>query len=237
MRWGLLGLVLLALARAASAAPLPDGGVTAQEVAKVMGDKNFPVEIGADKDGDPVIRSAWRSLKFGVFFYGCQRRPRCDSIQFSAGFDMTVSPASVARWNRTKRFGRAWLDDNAQPWVEMDMDLEHGATTEALAEQTADRWAGVIGEFNKVFQQIVCSPLAPGDARQGGVSRIRTAPARGSRPEMRAKSRYETTRGGTGTEYTGSMAGEGKAVARRVVPQVVAMAGERMVAAAKGGQA
>ena len=54
---------------------------------------------------------------------------------------------------------------------------------------------------------------------------------------MRAKSRYETTRGGTGTEYTGSMAGEGKAVARRVVAQAAAMAGERMVAGVRGGQA
>jgi Putative bacterial sensory transduction regulator len=148
MRWFQAFLVLLALARPAFAAPLPDGGVTAQDVAQVMQEKGFAATIATDKEGDPLIRSSSKDLKFGVFFYGCHGKPRCDSIQFSAGFSVKgVTPEKIAQWNTTKRFGRAYLDKVAEPWVEMDMDVEHGATTEALANNL-DRWVGVIGAFN-----------------------------------------------------------------------------------------
>jgi hypothetical protein len=153
MRWYHMTILLLALAPPASAGPLPDGGVTAKEVADVMTSKDFPAEIATDKDGDPLVRSTVKDFKFGVFFYGCHGKPRCDSIQFSAGFSLKgVTPEKVAQWNRTKRFGRAWLDDQSDPWVEMDMDLEHGATTEAVANDL-DRWVGVVTEFNKFINK------------------------------------------------------------------------------------
>jgi len=153
MRWYHIPTILLALGSGAMAAPLPDGGVTALEVAGVMQARNLPTEITTDKDGDPLIRSSSKNLKFGVYFYGCRGKPRCDSIQFSAGFSVkNVAPASIGQWNRTKRFGRAYLDDDFEPWVEMDMDLEHGATTEALGNNF-DRWTGVIGEFNKFINK------------------------------------------------------------------------------------
>jgi len=153
MRWYHITAVLLALAPAALAEPLPDGGVTAQEVAKVMVGKDFAAEIATDKDGDPLIRSSVKDVKFGVFFYGCNGKARCDSIQFSVGFSVKgVSPSRIAKWNRTRRFGRASLDDDSEPWVEMDMDLEHGATTEALANDL-DRWVGVLTEFSKYINE------------------------------------------------------------------------------------
>lgn len=153
MRWYHIFSVLLALAPAALAVPLSDGGVTAQDVAQVMRGKGFPTEVTTDKDGDPLIRGSSKDLKFGVFFYGCHKTPRCDSIQFSAGFSVKdVTPARIAQWNWTKRFGRSYLDDDFEPWVEMDMDLEHGGTTEALANDL-DRWLAVMGEFNKYINK------------------------------------------------------------------------------------
>jgi hypothetical protein len=142
---------LLGVARSALAAPLPDGGVTVQDVAQVMRGKGYPVEIATAHDGDPLIRSTARGLKFGVFFYECRGAPRCHAIQFAAGFSAkNVTPEKIALWNRKKRFGRAYLDDSSEPWVEMDMDLGHGATTEALANDL-DRWMVVMDEFSKYF--------------------------------------------------------------------------------------
>ncbi|HEY4168655.1 MAG TPA: YbjN domain-containing protein [Reyranella sp.] len=68
------------------AGPLPDGGVTREEVAAVL-------KAGFSKKG--------------------------------------VAPQRILDWNRDKRFGRAYLDKVGDPWVEMDVDVEHGATTEA----------------------------------------------------------------------------------------------------------
>ncbi len=57
-----------------------------------------------------------------------------------------MTPQRILDWNRDKRFGRAYLDKAGDPWVEMDMDVEHGATTEAIANDL-ERWKAVIQEF------------------------------------------------------------------------------------------
>ena len=139
--------VALVQASVASAAPLPDGGVTAQDVARVLQSKGFQAEVTTDKQGDPLVRSNSGGAKFGVYFYECKGRQRCPSIQFSAGFASTgITPQKVAEWNRSKRFGRVYLDKEDDPWVEMDIDVEHGANTEAVANDL-DRWTSVMGEF------------------------------------------------------------------------------------------
>ncbi len=131
---------LLIMCGQAWAGPLPDGGVTADEVAARMRAIGMPVEMASDKDGDPLIRSSLDEAKTSVWFYECNAKRRCHSIQFAAGWSgVGTSASQIAEWNRTKRFGRAYLDRQGDPWVEMDVDLEHGATTEALANNIT-RW-------------------------------------------------------------------------------------------------
>ena len=152
------GLIRFVLAGAAvmwagmaTAGPLPNGGVTSQEVVGVMRGMKLPTEVTVDKDGDPLIWTNSGGQKYGVYFYQCKNK-RCTSIQFSAGFDgASKIPASkVAEWNRTKRFGRAYAQGDTL-YVEMDMDVERGATTEALANNF-ERWVAVLEQFPKYFQ-------------------------------------------------------------------------------------
>ena len=132
------------------AGSLPDGGITVQEVARSMQAKGFQTDITTDRDGDPLIKSMLEGAKFSVYFYECGGKPRCKSIQFAAGFAMNgrLESSKVADWNRTKRFGRVYQDNENDPWVEMDMDIEHGATTEAMTNNI-DRWVVVMNEFRK----------------------------------------------------------------------------------------
>ena len=132
------------------AGSLPDGGITVQEVARSMQAKGFQTDITTDRDGDPLIKSMLEGAKFSVYFYECGGKPRCKSIQFAAGFAMNgrLDSSKVADWNRTKRFGRVYQDNENDPWVEMDMDIEHGATTEAMTNNI-DRWVVVMNEFRK----------------------------------------------------------------------------------------
>ena len=132
------------------AGSLPDGGITVQEVARSMQAKGFQTDITTDRDGDPLIKSVLEGAKFSVYFYECGGKPRCKSIQFAAGFAMNgrLDSSKVADWNRTKRFGRVYQDNENDPWVEMDMDIEHGATTEAMTNNI-DRWVVVMNEFRK----------------------------------------------------------------------------------------
>lgn len=145
---GILGLALAALAGLAAAKAVPDGGITAQEVAAVLQERGYRAEVGKNADGDPEIISGLDGSKFYIQFYGCKGGARCTGIQFSIGIDLDkgMTLAKINQWNRERRFGRAFLDDDNDPYVQMDLDLEHGATTEGVANNL-DTWAAVLPEF------------------------------------------------------------------------------------------
>jgi hypothetical protein len=128
--------------------PLPDGGVTAPEVAKVLQDKGYVAKIGVDKGGDPEIHSSAEGSGFDIFFYGCKKGPRCSSLQFSSAYhvDGGMKLEQINKWARKTRFGRAYLDDVNDPFIEMDLDVEHGFSTEALANNL-DTWVAVRADF------------------------------------------------------------------------------------------
>ena len=147
-----LGILLGTLVPAA-AAPLQDGGVTIQDIADVMRSKGYPAELTTDRDGDPLIKSEAIGIKFEVYFYECNAQKRCQSIQYYTNWAVdTVNPTQIGEWNRTKRFGRAYLDRNQHPAVEMDVDLEHGATIAAIANDFV-RWNLVMKTFRTYIGQ------------------------------------------------------------------------------------
>jgi|SRR5690606_21520294 hypothetical protein len=131
----------------AAAAPIPKGGVTAAEVAAALQAKGYKAQIGRDQAGDPMITSALQGANFRVMFYSCEGA-RCAAIQFATAFDMDkgLTYELINRWNRERRFGRAFLDDEMDPYVEYDVDFEVGATTEAI-ENAVDVWESVVPAF------------------------------------------------------------------------------------------
>jgi hypothetical protein len=129
--------------------PLPDGGVTAAEMVNILQDKGYRAKLSKDEEGDPKIESATQGYNFSVYFYGCQKAPRCSSIQFYAGWHIAAGfkIEDANTWNRSKRFGRAYVDKEHDPNVEMDVDVEHGATSEAIANDL-DTWDLVVANFS-----------------------------------------------------------------------------------------
>jgi len=145
----LAACLALAAAAPAAARPIPTGGVTVDEVAEAMRAKGWPVEIAVDKAGDPMIRSTMDGARWAVYFYKCKGAPkRCASFQLSAGIDLNdgLTYARINRWNAEHRFGQGFLDDEMDPFVQQDLDVERGATTEAI-ENALDVWAVVLPSF------------------------------------------------------------------------------------------
>jgi hypothetical protein len=148
---GLLSLGAVAMfAAPAGAFQVKDGGVTAQEVAQVLQDKGYRAEVGADSTGDPKVESATDGTNFTIFFYGCNHTPRCGSIEFQMAFHLPkgMTADQINEWNRTHRFGRAYIDKVNDPFMEMDLDVEHGFLTEGLANNI-DTWASLVPSFKK----------------------------------------------------------------------------------------
>ena len=56
------------------------------------------------------------------------------SMQLYAGFKHDSSVHSMNKWNAEKRFSRAYIDDEDDPVVESDLDLEGGSSLGAVRE-------------------------------------------------------------------------------------------------------
>jgi hypothetical protein len=120
-----------------------------RDVARELQAKGYKAEIGKDSGGDPKITSGMDGTNFTVWFYGC-KDGRCTQVQYEAGFDLKsgLSLAKINLWNRENRFGAGHLDDENDPYIQYDIDFEHGATTEAIAN-TIDVWASLLPDFKK----------------------------------------------------------------------------------------
>jgi len=131
---------------------LPDGGVTVGEFADALQTKGFKAETGKDATGDPKITSAADGSPFTIFFYGCEKN-RCKSVQFSSGFDMKggMALSEVNKWHSDFRFGRVYLDNDNDPYLTLDEDVEKGATDAAL-ENSVERWEATLTSFKKFIK-------------------------------------------------------------------------------------
>ena len=151
----LLCAAALLAAPPALARPLPNGGVTAPEVAQVLQSLGLKVTEARDSDGDPMLRSRDGDMEFGIYFYQCPKPAgaapvRCPSIQFVTMRGSPPNPQAGATWNRTRRFARAYQTPDHSVYVELDAELSHGATTE-LITRLVYLWSGVLVDFRKTF--------------------------------------------------------------------------------------
>jgi hypothetical protein len=149
-------LTILTAAAALAAAPAPAQGqlVRAQDpqsvVAALQGG-GYAAKLGTDKTGDPMITSGVSGTTFQVFFYNCANHKDCATVQFHSGYDLTTSPSLelINEWNKGQRFGRAYLDKDNDPILEMDVDLDDGGLSPALFIDNIEFWASILPDFEK----------------------------------------------------------------------------------------
>lgn len=147
----LVALLATALAGAIPVrAQSPDAihlSITGEELAAVVREAGFVPEVTRDAQGDPLIRFRVEGITTAIYFYTCQD-DRCESYQFAAGFATEQKPSceAIIAWNRSKRFGRAYLDDDQDPWVELDVDLDGGVTRQYLLASFTT-WRSVLLTF------------------------------------------------------------------------------------------
>ncbi|MBO9712096.1 YbjN domain-containing protein [Sphingomonas sp.] len=133
-----------------AAAPVQAQAITADPsaVAGFLRGQGATADVKTDKDGDPLIEaSLGENQKFSVYFYNCTNHAKCQSVQFYAGYtDSKVDAAKLNDWNRTKRFGRAYIDGVGDPVVEMDVDMQ-GGMPRPLFEDNYKFWLILMKQF------------------------------------------------------------------------------------------
>lgn len=150
-------LVMAAVALAAAslaagsvqAKPIPDAGLTLEEVKAWMESDDYKVTIETYDSGTRYLRSDTDGVKFDVDFYDCDK-DRCRALQLNAGFDMDdgLPQEKVNQWNREKRYLRCYDDDSGDPHFAYDVNVAPGGTYEALKDDM-DVFAGFLPDVLK----------------------------------------------------------------------------------------
>ena len=145
-RLGILSIFGIALATPLAAEQLHarDPG----RLAQVIQDLGYRARLETDSVGDPMIVSSAGGTDFSIYFYGCTNNRECKSLLFKVGFDLVdgTTLENVNAWNETTLFGRAYLDDEQDPWLEMAVNLD-GGVSQANFEDTYDWWEVVLRQF------------------------------------------------------------------------------------------
>jgi len=143
---GLAAVTLLASSTVAMAQ------MTAQDenaILRAMQDFGLVATMGEDGGGDPKISSRVSDTKFSVYFYGCENNQNCASIMFKAGYDLNdgITAMKINEWNRDKRFAKAYIDDEGDPFLEMDVNMAlDGMGGENFADNL-DWWRLLVEDF------------------------------------------------------------------------------------------
>jgi hypothetical protein len=142
------------LAALLMAAPAHAQMVKAQDPATVLAAMEaggFTASMGKDGEGAPMISSEHQGTKFKVLFYNCAGERNCATVQFHAGYDLEgATPLEkINAWNKSQRFGRAYVDGEGDPILQMDLDLDDGGLSRALFLDNLEFWTSLLAQFEK----------------------------------------------------------------------------------------
>jgi hypothetical protein len=122
-----------------------------QSIVTALQASGYAAKLGVDRVGDPMVTSGVSGTTFQIFFYNCTDHRECATVQFHSAYDLQT-PVGLDRlnqWNQTKRFGRAFLDKENDPVLEMDVDLDDGGLSRLLFIDNVEFWASILGEFER----------------------------------------------------------------------------------------
>ena len=145
---------MLAAVAASWALPAQAQMVRAQDpntVVQALQSGGYSATIGTDSVGDPMITSGIGGTTFQIFFYNCTDNRQCATVQFHSGYDLNeaISLERINQWNRSQRFGRAFLDAEGDPILEMDVDLDDGGISRLLFIDNIEFWSSILGNFER----------------------------------------------------------------------------------------
>jgi hypothetical protein len=149
-------MVSLALVAGVAAFTFPAQAATVraqdpQSLVAALQGGGYAAKLGVDKVGDPMITSGIGGTSFQIFFYNCTNHKECATVQFHSGYDLdhALPLETINEWNRSQRFGRAYLDKENDPILEMDVDLDDGGLSPALFIDNIEFWASILGNYEK----------------------------------------------------------------------------------------
>ncbi len=122
----------------------------------VVESQGWPATIVAKPGDDPYIESTRGGVKFLVLFLNCTDNKNCKTLQYYMGFSdaKDVPLDKFNKWNKEKRFARAYKDSEGDPVLEMDVDLDFAGIPRENVGETLNTWGALMDSFREyVFEK------------------------------------------------------------------------------------
>jgi hypothetical protein len=142
-------IVLAAMAATPAQAELVGAG-SPSTIQQIMESQGLSVERMSAKDSADYLESKHDGLKFLVLFMNCDDEKRnCKTLQFYMGFNdaKDTSLETINNWNKNKRFARAYRDDEGDPVLEMDLDLDFKGIPRENVGEAINTWKALMASF------------------------------------------------------------------------------------------
>jgi putative sensory transduction regulator len=145
----LAGSTLVTSAPAAPALthPIPDGGLTLEEVIAWLQSGGYAAKVVTREDCKRHIESWSSGTLFNIFTPGCQSG-RCSSLELVFAFSSKgkFDVSRLNEWNSDVPWGKAYYDTVNDPCLDMDISLSPGGTFENLNDQFGT-WNNILSNF------------------------------------------------------------------------------------------
>lgn len=155
--------------------------VTAKDPSSVVSalrSAGYRAVLTEDDPGDPMINGGSFNSDFVVYFYGCTDNRNCSRVQLVAIFPepANASLAAINEWNAENYFGRAYLAEDREVRLEMDINLDDGGMSPALFIDNMRWWDSIVADFEKYISKPGASGVLPrtGGGKNNGLGSDRT---------------------------------------------------------------
>ncbi|MEI9969205.1 MAG: YbjN domain-containing protein [Terracidiphilus sp.] len=127
--------------------PIPDGGLTLEEVIAWLQSGGYAAKVVTREDGKRHIESWSQGTLFNIFTPGCQSG-RCASLELVFAFSSKgkFDVSRLNEWNSDVPWGKAYSDTVNDPCLDMDISLSPGGTFESLNDQFGT-WNNILSNF------------------------------------------------------------------------------------------
>lgn len=129
--------------------------ITAKDIdafERIVKGRGSTTKIVAKADENPYIEARHNNMKYLVIFMNCDDdRKNCKTVQYYLGFTdaKNLDLAKFNHWNSSHRFARAYRDDEGDPVLEMDVDLDPAGLAIENVGESLNTWTSLMDSYRE----------------------------------------------------------------------------------------
>ena len=129
---------------------ISSGGMTIQAVAAIFEGQSFTAEISSESE---LNAKAW-GYAFDVSGYHCNSANRCTEFLLITGFDLPngFPIEKINEWNLTEPAGRAFLDEDRDPFLDHTISVSGPVDSGAFVEGLI-LWLNALQDFEELLDR------------------------------------------------------------------------------------